>query len=96
MPPPLLFADENIEEMKVQREMPVKPVERSPSSKSKALEKKNAQGDPVQSFKTLMKNLSTIARNTIRPCLKGAECFMKTTEPTSLQKKAFELLGINL
>ena len=93
---PLLFADENIEEMKVQREMPVKPVERSPSSKSKALEKKNAQGDPVQSFKTLMKNLSTIARNTIRPCLKGAECFMKTTDPTSLQKKAFELLGINL
>ncbi len=93
---PLLFADENIEEMKEQREMPVQPVQRSPSAKNKALTKKNEEGFPVQSFKTLMKNLSTIARNTIRPCLKGADCFVKTTEASSLQRKAFELLGFKL
>jgi transposase len=93
---PLLFADEDIEEMKERREMPVQPVQRSPSARKKALTKENEEGFPVQSFKTLMRNLSTIARNTIRPRLKGAECFVKTTEASPLQRKAFELLGFKL
>ncbi len=93
---PLLFADEDIEEMKEQREMPVQPVKRSQSARSKALAKENEEGFSVQSFKTLMKILSTIARNTIRPRLKGAECFVKTTEASALQRKAFELLGFKL
>jgi len=93
---PLLFIDEDIEQMKAQRRTPVQLSGRSPSAKNKALKKENADGFAVQSFKTLLKNLSTIARNTIRPRLKGAKSFVKTTEASALQRKAFELLGIKL
>lgn len=93
---PILFDDEDKEEAEKSRRSIVAPAERSKSAKQKDKTKRNKEGLPVHSFQTLLENLSTIVRNTIRPKIKGAPSFDKTTLPTLIQKKAFELLGVKI
>ena len=90
----LLFEDENPEA--VVRPSVVSPAEVSESAKKKAWEKRNADDRPVHSFRTLMKDLATIARNTVLPQLTDAKPFEMTTRPEKLQHKAFRLLGVKL
>ena len=45
-------------------------------------------------FSALIDDLATITRNTVAPCLPGAEPFQVTVRPTPLQRPAFELLGV--
>ena len=91
---PLLFDDEDAEGAEARRPSVVAPAQVSASARAKAGSKRNADGDPVHSLRTLIDDLATITRNTVTPHLAGAEPFQVTTRPTPLQRKAFKLLGV--
>ncbi len=78
------------------RESVVASARPSASAMDKAKRKRNADGDPVRSFRSLLADLATIARNTVVAGSSGAEPFEMLTRPTPLQRKAFELLGVRL
>jgi hypothetical protein len=83
---PLLFKDEH---PPISPD-PVAKATRSPSAQRKAQTKRTGTGEPCHSYKTLLADLATLARNTIR--LPGASAtFDKLTEPTPLQQHALDL-----
>ena len=92
---PLLFEDHDKPMADRLRRSVVAPAQRSPKALQKAHTKKTAEGSPVHSFHTLLENLATVVKNTIKP--KGLELdpFVKITNPTPLQQKAFDLLGVS-
>jgi Transposase DDE domain len=84
---PLLFTDET---PPVQPD-PVAKAVRSPQAQRKARTKRTNTGEPAHSYKTLLAELATLTRNTIR--LPGATAtFDKLTQPTTLQARALDLL----
>ena len=50
----------------------------------------------VHSFQTLLRDLATIAKNRIQPKDQKIPTFDMFTTPTSLQQRAFQLLGVTL
>lgn len=91
---PLLFDDEELPERRKTRH-PVEPAEASPSAKRKKSVKLTHDGFPVQSFGTLLVNLSTRCRNRCRIAADPkAPAFTLVTDPTPLQTRAFDLLGL--
>jgi len=92
----LLFDDEEPELAEAARASVVAPAEVSPAARAKARDKRNARGDPVHSFRTLLGDLATITLNTVRPRLPDATPFEVVTRPTPLQAKALQLLGVRL
>ena len=88
---PVLFEDEV--PGGAPRSSPVAKARRSEAAEAKALTKRTQDKLPVHGFKTLMTELSTLCRVTLRPEIKNADTFFKLSEPTELQKKVFELLG---
>ena len=86
---PMLFGDDAPREP---REDVVSPKKPSPSAARKARTKKTLDGAPVHSFQTLLADLSTIVRNSITPNLEGAPDWQQETEPSALQRRAFDLL----
>lgn len=93
---PLLFSEEDREGAGKLRASVVAPVVRSPEAKEKDATRRNAQGWPVHSFQTLLKDLATLARNRVNPCGAGKAEFFMLTRPTPLQKRVFELLHVPL
>jgi transposase len=93
---PILFDDEDHELAEQQRSSVVAPAQRSETAKRKASSKHTADGVPVHSFRTLLKDLATITKNQIQPNLPDAPTFAKVTQPTRTQKKTFDLLGVKL
>ena len=93
---PILFDDDDSEAGEALRESIVAPAQRSARALAKAGTKQTQEGMPVHSFQTLLKDLATIVKNHIEPKMQGAIPFCKITRPTSLQKKALDLLGIKL
>ena len=93
---PILFEDEDKELAETLRDSIVAPAERSPSAQSKDLTKRNEDGLPVHSFRSLLADLGTLAKNRIQ--IAGSEpCeFYMLTRPTKLQARAFELLGLSV
>jgi hypothetical protein len=91
---PLIFDDECKDEAEALRESVVAKAQRSSEAKRKDSSKRNAEGQPVQSFQVLLKTLSTIAKNRIQPNISGAGTFDKVTQPSPLQQRAFDLLGV--
>jgi transposase len=89
---PLLFDDETLTETRKTRH-PVRPAEASPSAKKKKAEKHTPDGLSVHSFSTLMAALGTRCRNRCRIGAAGTS-ISRLTEPTPLQTKAFQLLGL--
>jgi len=90
---PLLFKDEAIP----QRDDPVAPAPRSAAAKRKDLTKLTADGFPVHSFRTLLAQLGSLVKNRVIPHGAGsAASFDITTEPSPLQTRAFDLLGLSL
>jgi hypothetical protein len=65
-------------------------------AKRKASTKRTLEKFPVQSFRTLVTNLSTIAKNRAQPKLAGVLVSLNLTTPTFLQQKAFDLLAVSL
>ena len=93
---PLLFDDDDPEAAAAARTSIVAPAEVSPSAKDKARSKRTAAGLPVHSFRTLLDDLATIAKNRVVARLPNAEPFDLITRPTALQREAFKLLDVRL
>ena len=93
---PLLFDDQDKEAAQAMRSSIVAPAQRSSSAKAKDQTKRTPDDLPVHSFQTLLADLGTIVRNTIKPDLPGAPVFEKTTIPTPLQQRALDLLGVTI
>ena len=89
---PLLFADEELAVDRKRRD-PVAPAQPSEHARRKKAFRVGAEGLPLQSFGSLLSDLSTLCRNTCRLTSQpSAPTFDQLTEPTSLQRRAFELL----
>ncbi|MFZ2049416.1 MAG: IS1634 family transposase [Solirubrobacteraceae bacterium] len=83
---PLLFKDEQ----PPTSTDPVAKATRSTSALRKAQTKRTSTGEPCQSYKSLLSELSTLTRNTIS--LPGTDAtFHKLTKPTQLQTHALDL-----
>lgn len=91
----ILFDDHDKDAAEAQRKSVVKPARRSAAALSKAKTKHTADGLPVHSFRTLLDDLATLTINQIRVgrVLRG---FRKLAQPTPVQERAFQLLGIKL
>ena len=90
---PMIFADEFPPGRK--GNSPVSPAQRSAAAQEKALTKRRPDGQRVHSFRTLLGELATLAKNRLRPV--GADddaCFDLNTIPTPLQREALDRLGI--
>jgi hypothetical protein len=90
---PMLFADELPPGRK--GDSPVSAARRSAAADEKAHTKRRPDGQPVHSFRTLLGELATIAKNRVRPV--GADdtaTFDLNTIPTPLQREALDRLGI--
>ena len=91
---PILFDDHDHEAAEASRSSPVSRAERSPAAKFKAATKRTNDGQPVHSFRTLLADLATLARNVVS-FGKAGELAM-FTKPTKSQQRAFDLLGVNI
>ena len=60
---------------------------------AKASSKRTVDDLPVHSFRTLLADLGTLTANTMRVA-GGDATFTMFTQPTPLQKRSFELLGV--
>jgi len=92
---PLLFVDEDKQAAEAARKSPVAPAQRSRAGQAKDRSKRDAQGQPVHSFATLLDDLATLCLNRIQPTDPRVPAFDKLTVPTPLQRRAFELLGVS-
>ena len=77
------------------RTSPVAPVQPTPSGRVKKAKAHGKGGMPLQPFRGLLKSLSTLAKSQIRLGEKGP-LYTRTTKPTPLQARAFELIGIEV
>ena len=92
---PMLFKDDDPGGAQAKRRSAVAPAVRSDAALAKARTKRNDAREPVHSFATLMKDLSTVVVNQIQPGGSDSPAFQIITTPTDLQRRAFELLGIS-
>ena len=93
---PLLFDDADPEAGGARRESVVAPACRSASAEKKARTKRTSEGMPVQSFASLLAHLSTLTRNTcIQPELGEEHPITLLAQPTAVQQRALELLGVS-
>jgi transposase len=93
---PLLFDDDDKPQAQAARASIVAPAQRSPSAESKALNKLNREGLKVHSFQTLIGDLATIVKNRIQPTDQNIAAFDMLTQPTTIQQRALDLLGVTL
>ena len=92
---PLMFDDHDRAGAAAKRRTIVAPAQRSEAALQKAASKRTEDEYPVHSFRTLLADLSTITRNTIRSDATGLE-FERTTRPTPLQARALQLLEVSV
>ncbi len=92
---PILFADDDPQAADAARASVVAPAQRSDRAKRKTLRKRTDDELPVHSFRTLLDDLATLARNTVQPKVADAEPFEQLTTPTPIQQRAFDLLGVS-
>src|SRR5215469_14036242 len=92
---PLLFTDDDKQAAQEARPSPVAPAVRSPRALAKAATKQTPAALPAHSFATLLADLGTICLNTIAPADPAVPGFRLVTTPTTLQRQAFELLGVS-
>jgi len=92
---PLLFDDHERSEAESTRESIVSPAPRSTAAKTKDGTKRTQDDYPVQSFQSLLGDLSTLCRHDIE--VSGSQAvFEQLTEPTPLQTRALTLLNVTL
>ena len=87
---PLLFRDEE----QLRAEDVVAPARRSASALAKAQTQRLPDGTAVHSFRSLLTQLATLTKNTVRVPT-STVTFDKLTVPTPLQARALQLLGLN-
>jgi transposase len=93
---PILFDDHDKPQAQAARVSVVAPALRSDAARRKTATRKTDEGLKVHSFQTLLGDLATIVKNRIQPKDKKIPAFDMLTTPTTLQQKAFDLLGITL
>jgi transposase len=93
---PILFDDDDRAQAQAARASIVAPAQRSTSAQLKALTKQTSDGLKVHSFQTLIGDLATIVKNRIQPTDKNFVVFDMLTEPTVIQQRALDLLGVTL
>jgi transposase len=93
---PLLFDDTNKDVAEAARESVVAKAQRSPAAIRKQTTGVTADGTPVHSFRTLLADLATLARNTIITAVAPNLQLTVFTRPTKVQQRAFELTEVAL
>jgi transposase len=91
---PMLFDDTDKEEAEAQRRSVVAQAQRSNTAVKKQATGLTADGLPVHSFHSLLADLATLARNTLTTAISPHYPLNVLTRPTSIQQKAFDLLGL--
>ena len=91
---PLLFEDHDRAAAAAARPSPVAAARVSPAAAAKAASRRTADGQPVHSWRSLLPDLATLTRNTVR--LGDAPPITMLTRPTPLQQDVFHRLGLAL
>ena len=91
---PMLFDDTDKEEAEALRSSVVAQAQRSKAAVKKQTTGVTPDGLPVHSFRTLLADLATRARNTIVTAINPLYPLTVVTRPTPVQQKAFDLLGL--
>ena len=91
---PMLFEDHDKQSAAERRSSPVAPATVSAAAKAKAASRKTAEGQPVHSFRTLLQDLGTLTRNTVR--FGDAPPVTMLASPTPIQREAFANLEVPL
>jgi transposase len=91
---PMLFDDTDKEAAEALRNSVVAPAQRSKTAVKKQTTGATPDGLPVHSFRTLLVDLATMARNTIITAINPNYPLTVVTRPTPVQQKAFDLLGL--
>jgi transposase len=91
---PMLFEDSNKEAAEARRQSVVAQAQRSKAAIKKQTTGLTEDGLPVHSFRSLLADLATLARNTITTAITPHYPLTVLTRPTPIQQKAFDLLGV--
>jgi Transposase DDE domain len=91
---PLLFEDHDRAGAATARWSAVAAARVSPAAAAKAATKRTPEGQPVHSWRSLLQDLATLTRNTVR--LGEAPPITMLTRPTPLQADVFHRLGLAL
>jgi hypothetical protein len=91
---PLLFDDHDRAGAAADRASPVAAARVSPAAAAKARTKRTAEDRPVHSWRSLLQDLATLTRNTVR--LGAAPPMTLLTRPTPLHQDVFHRLGLAL
>jgi hypothetical protein len=92
---PMLFDDEQLDVASASRASAVAKAPRSEHAKSKDAGRTADDGLPLHSFRTLLKDLGTLAYNITHTQASPDNRIVLTTRPTPIQSKAFSLLALN-
>ncbi|MBK1699207.1 hypothetical protein [Rhodovibrio salinarum] len=92
---PLLFDDHDPEGAEAERASVVAPAEPSPAATRKAATRRTDDDLPVHNFQSLLDDLGTLCLNTVTMPSNPAYSFDQPTQPTPLQAKAFDSLGVS-
>ena len=92
---PMLFEDDDPEGAAAQRASPVQPARTSERARRKSASRTTAEGLPVHSVATLLEDLATLTLNTVHLPDNPENRFTVATQPTPLQRRAFELLDVD-
>lgn len=91
---PLLFEDHDRAASAAARSSPVAAARVSPAAAAKAASRRTAEGHPVHSWRSLLQDLATLTRNTVR-CGAAPRVTM-LARPTPLQQEVFDRLALAL
>jgi transposase len=91
---PLLYDETDHETAASLRDSPVSKAQRSPAALRKERTGRTEDGLPVLNFRGLLKHLSTYSLMRAATPPRMEHTFLMYSEPTPIQKKAFELLHI--
>ena len=91
---PMLYDDEEKEALLSGRSNPVGKAPRSESARAREGSHRTSDGLAVHSFQSLLADLGTLCLNTLVTALNPNYQITVATRPTSIQAKAFDLLGI--
>ena len=91
---PMLFDDTDKDEAEALRSSAVAQAQRSKAAVKKQTTGVTPDGLPVHSFRSLLADLATVARNMIVTAINPLYPLTVVTRPTPVQQKAFDLLGV--
>jgi transposase len=92
---PMLFDDDDPAGAARERASIVAPAQPSPAALRKRASKVSANGGPIHSFQSLLRDLATCTLNEVSTTLNPAYSFTLVATPTTIQAQAFTLLAVD-